>query len=226
MPSEFPRSPKLLKGALVVYESQTPGPPPRVIAFQYNPEQLTRSLASRAAPREPSNVGGAREDVLRVLGPPVETLNLSVELDAADQLEEPGRNRAVVENGLHPVLATLELLLYPPTARVQEIERLAQQGEVQICPADLPLTLLVWGKSRVVPVLLTSFSVTEQAFDPALNPIQAKVDLGLRVLTYMELQQSSQGHRVYLAYQRQKETLAQQYEPGGAESRIRGLLPS
>jgi hypothetical protein len=42
----------------------------------------------------------------------------------------------------------------------------------------------------------------------------------------MELQQSSQGHRIYLAYQRQKETLAQQYEPGGAESRIRGLLPS
>src|SRR5215203_5110456 len=130
MPSDFPRSPKLLKGALVVYESQTPGPPPKVIAFQYNPEQLSRSLANRAAPREPSNVGGAREDVLRVLGPPVETVNLSVELDAADQLEEPHQNRPAVENGLHPVLATLELLLYPSTTRAQEIERLAQQGKV------------------------------------------------------------------------------------------------
>jgi hypothetical protein len=130
-----------------------------------------------------------------------------------------------VENGLHPVLATLELLLYPSAARVQELDRLAKEGKVQICPADLPLTLLVWGKSRVVPVLLTSFSVTEQAFDTMLNPIQAKLDLGLRVLTYMELQQSSVGYDVYLAYQRQKEALAGQYQPGGAESRTRGLLP-
>lgn len=225
MPSDFPRSPKLLKGALVVYASQSPGPPPQVIAFQYNAEQLSRSLATRAAPREASNVGAAREDVLRVLGPPVETINLSVELDAADQLAEPRQNRPVVENGLHPVLATLELLLYPPATRVQEIERLAKQGEVQICPADLPLTLLVWGKSRVMPVLLTSFSITEQAFDQALNPIQAKVDLGMRVLTYMELQQTSVGFDIYLAYQRQKEALAGQYQPGGAERGVRGLLP-
>ena len=225
MPSEFPGSPKLLKGALVVYESQTPGPPPRVIVFQYNPDQLSRSLVTRAAPREPSNVGGAREDVLRVLGPPVETTNLSIELDAADQLEEPQQNRPVVENGLHPVLATLELLLYPPTARVQEIERLAQRGRVQICPADLPLTLLVWGESRVVPVLLTSFSVTEEAFDQRLNPIRARVELGMRVLTYMEFRQTSAGHDAYLAYQRQKETLAGQYQPGGGESAVRGLLP-
>ena len=47
MPSEFPRSPKLLKGALVVFSSQKPGPPPMVIAFQYNPEQLSRSLTNR-----------------------------------------------------------------------------------------------------------------------------------------------------------------------------------
>jgi hypothetical protein len=225
MPSDFPRSPKLLKGALVVYASQTPGPPPKVIAFQYNAEQLSRSLATRAAPREASNVGAAREDVLRVLGPPTETINLSVELDAVDQLEEPARNRPVVEHGLHPVLATLELLLYPPTTRVQEIDRLANQGEVQICPADLPLTLLVWGKSRVVPVLLTSFSITEQAFDQMLNPIQAKVDLGMRVLTYMELQQTSVGFDIYLAYQRQKESLAGLYQLGAAERSVRGLLP-
>ena len=76
MPSEFPRSPKLLKGAMVVFSSQKPGPPPTVIVFQYNPEQLSRSLAHRAAPPDPSSVGGAREDSFRVLGPPVETINL------------------------------------------------------------------------------------------------------------------------------------------------------
>jgi hypothetical protein len=224
MPSDFPLSPKLLKGALVVYESQTPGPPPKVVVFQYNPDQLSRTLATRAAPREPSNVGGAREDVLRVLGPPVETVSLAVELDAADQLEEPQQNQPIVEHGLHPALATLELLLYPPTARVQEIERLAQEGQSQICPADLFLTLLVWGESRVVPILLTSFSVTEETFDQRLNPIRARVDLGMRVLTYMEFRQTSMGRDAYLTYQRRKEALAGQYQPGG-ESAIRGLLP-
>ena len=160
MASEFPRSPRLLKGGLAVYQSQTAGPPPKIIVFQYNPEHMTRSLAARAAPREPSNVGAAREDVLRVLGPPVETMTLSIELDAADQLAEPLQNPEVVENGLHPVLATLEMLLYPPTNEVQLLQTLASEGQVQVCPADLPLVLLIWGKSRVVPVMLTSFSIS------------------------------------------------------------------
>src|SRR6266852_1587581 len=153
MASDFPRSPKLLKGGLVVYQSQAPGPPPQVIIFQYNPEQMSRSLALRAAPREPSNVGAAREDVLRVLGPPVETINLSIELDAEDQLAEPAQNQATVQNGLHPVLAKLVMLLYPTTEKAQKMKDLAQAGQVQVCPADVPLVLLVWGKSRVVPIL-------------------------------------------------------------------------
>lgn len=225
MASDFPRSPKLLKGALVVYPSQDPGPPSQVIVFQYNPEQVSRNLAMRAAPRDPSNVGAAREDVLRVLGPPVETINLSIELDATDQLAEPTQNPFTVQDGLHPVLATLEMLLYPTTEQAQLMLSLAQEGQVQVCPADVPLVLLVWGKSRVVPVLLTSFSVTEQAFDPNLNPIQAKVDLGARVLTYMELQSGTLGYMAFLAYQRQKEMLSSEYQPLGDVSRVLGLLP-
>jgi hypothetical protein len=225
MASEHPRSPKLLKGGLAVYRSQTPGPPPNIVVFQYNPEQLTRSLAMRAAPREASNVGAAREDVLRVLGPPVETINLSIELDAADQLAEPDANSSTVALGLHPALATLELLLYPPISEFQLSLSLASGGQVQICPADLPLVLLVWGPSRVVPVMLTSFSITEQFFDPQLNPIQAKIDLGLRVLTYMELKDSSIGYDVFLGYQRQKEILANLFQPGGGANRLSGLLP-
>src|SRR5262245_217484 len=225
MASDFPGSPKLLKGALVVYESQKPGPPPRVIAFQYNAEQLSRSLSHRAAPPEPSDVGAALEDSFRVLGPPVETINLSVVLDAADQLEHPDQNPEVVANGLHPALAALELLLYPPSTQVQLNRTLAQGGRVQIGPADLPLTLLVWGKSRVVPVRLTSFSVTEEAFDPSLNPIQARVDLAMRILTYMELKEDTLGFSAYIAYQSQKESLARRIRPGSADGQIRGLLP-
>ncbi|HXB69536.1 MAG TPA: hypothetical protein VNY05_14895 [Candidatus Acidoferrales bacterium] len=226
MPSEFPRSPRLLKGALVVYDSQKPGPPPRVIAFQYNAEQLSRSLANRAAPPEPSDVGASREDSFRVLGPPVETITLSVVLDAADQLEEPDQNPEVAANGLHPALAALELLLYPPSTQVLLNRNLAQAGKVQVCPADLPLTLLVWGKSRVVPVRLTSFAITEEAFDPKLNPIQAKVDLGMRVLTYMELKEDTIGFGAYIAYQSQKESLARLVRIGSTASTIRGLIPA
>jgi hypothetical protein len=224
MPSDFPGSPRLLKGALVVFASQKPGPPPGVIAFQYNPEQLSRSLADRAAPPDPANVGGAREDTLRVLGPPVETITLSIVLDAADALEQPEQNVDVALHGLHPALAALELLLYPPNAQVLRNRTLAKAGSAQVCPADLPLTLLVWGKSRVVPVRLTSFSVAEEAFDPKLNPIRAKIDLGMRVLTYMELKENTVGFGAYIAYQTQKEVLARLVKPGAAGA-IRGLLP-
>lgn len=225
MASEFPRSPKLLKGALVVFASQSPGPPSQIIVFQYNPEQVSRSLTQRAVPRNPGNVGAAREDVLRVQGPAVETITLAIELDAADQLAEPEQNAVVVQNGLHPTLAIMEMLLYPTTDAAQRIMSLAQAGQVQVSPADTPLVLLVWGKSRVVPVLFTSFSITEQAFDPQLNPIQAKVDLGMRVLTYMEFKHGTLGYMAFLAYQRQKEMLANLYQPQFDIGSLRGLLP-
>jgi hypothetical protein len=214
----------LLKGALAVYRSQTPGTQPTLIVFQYNPEQLRRTLALRTPPREQTSVGAAREDILRVIGPPVETINLTVVLDAADQLEDPQQNQIVVENGLVPALATLELLLYPSTALLQQNQSLANRGEVQISPADLPLTLLVWGKSRIVPVKLTTFSVTEEAFDPSLNAIQAKVELGMQVLTYMELSQSSIGYDAYLSYQRKKEQLAQQQPARPGQTEVSNLL--
>ena len=50
-----------------------------------------------------------------------------------------------------------------------------------------PLTLFIWSKNRIVPVRLTDFSITEEAFDPELNPIRAKVSLGMRVLNVDDL---------------------------------------
>lgn len=223
MPSDFPRGPKLLKGALVVYESQTSGPPPKIIVFQYNPEQLERTLENRAP--EKKRGANAKEDVLRVAGPPKETITLTVVLNAADQLEDPQQYQTVVESGLHPALATLEMLLYPTSFQVLQNEALSSQGAVQVKPADLPLTLLAWGASRVVPVKIESFSVTEEAFDANLNPIQVKIELGLLVLTYMELEKKSQGRDAYFAFQRQKEMLAQKYQPVGDEKPVRNILP-
>ena len=219
MPSEPTNRPRFLKGALVVYESQSPGPPPKVIVFQYNPEQMKRSLEKRAVE---SNGGGgsapSKEDLLRAAGPPAESINLQIALDAADQLAEA--DRSAVENGLFPVLSVLEMLLYPPTSRVQQIEAAAGQGEVQVSPADLPLVLLVWGQSRAVPVMLTSFAISEESFDVKLNPIRVKVDLAMKVLTYLELKKDTVGYDAYLSYQRRKEQHAASYNAGAGEAAV------
>src|SRR5262245_52712641 len=222
MPSESPNRPNFLKGALVVYESQQAGPPPRVIVFQYNPDQVKRTLERRAPESKGSTPN--KEDLNRSIGPPLETFSLSVVLDAADQLAEPGRNQINVKHGLYPVLSVLEMLLYPSTALVQQIDRLAVRGVVQLSPADLPLVLLVWGKSRVVPVMLTSFSITEENFDVNLNPIQARVELTLKVLTYLELKKGTIGFDAYRSYQKQKEQHAKQYQAGGQETAVRKIL--
>ena len=215
MPSESPLRPNLLKGALAVYPTHTPGSQPSTtIHFQFNPEAMKRTLAHRAAPApNQGNSGAAKEDVLRVAGPPLETISITVDMHAADQLAEPDTNAIVAQHGLHPALATLELLMYPPTLNAQKIEEQASRGQVQVAPADLPLVLLIWGKSRVVPVKLTSFAISEDAFDTRLNPISAKVELAMQVLTYMEFTDSSIGRDAFIAYQKAKESLAQQGTP-------------
>jgi hypothetical protein len=227
MPSAFTNSPKFLKGALVAYDSQTPGTQPRVIEFQYNPEQMKRTLEKKAVESKSGGSQPSKEDVLRAAGPPSESIQLTVILDAADQLSEPDRNQTVVENGLYPILSTLEMLLYPPTSLVRDIEAQAGQGQAQISPADLPLVLLVWGKTRVVPVLLSSFSISEEAFDVNLNPIRAKVDLSLKVLSYLELKKDTIGYDSYISYQRNKEQQAGKFQSDSRQAEsIRQLLPN
>ena len=210
-----------------MYPTHTPGSQPStLIIFQFNPESMKRTLAHRAAPApNQGTTGAAKEDVLRVAGPPLETISITVDMHASDQLEDPDADEPVAENGLHPALATLELLMYPPTLNAQTIEQQAARGQVQVSPADLPLVLLVWGKSRVVPVKITGFSVSEEAFDTRLNPIAAKVELGMQVLTYMEFTDNSIGRDAFIAYQKAKESLAGSNRPGANTPGIRNLLP-
>jgi hypothetical protein len=212
-----------------VYPTHTAGSQPStLIIFQFNPETMRRTLAHRAMPAPTEGkTGASKEDVLRVAGPPIETINLTVDMHAADQLEDPDddRNAAVAQHGLHPALATLELLMYPPTVSAKQSEEQSATGKVQVLPPDIPLVLLIWGKSRVVPVKLTSFSISEDAFDTRLNPISAKVELGMQVLTYMEFTESSIGRDAFLSYQKGKESLAQKHTPGSALTGIRNLLP-
>jgi hypothetical protein len=214
MPSDFPRSPKVFKGALVAY--QLPEPMPTIVVFQYNPEQLTRSLQGRTAS------GGGRGEAFRTDGPPEETISLAVEIDAADQLE---RNNPLASGvGLHPTLAALEGLMYPAFPTVIANQVLANFGASGLLAEPAPLALFVWGPSRVLPVRVESVSITEQAFDTLLNPILAKADLSLKVLTYRELEITNPGYWVYMASFAQKETMAQLNLIVSADT-VRGVLP-
>lgn len=223
MPSDFSRSPKFLKGALVAYESQFLGPIPNIIVFQYNPESLSRSLANRT-PTGNESVCKSKSETFRVQGPPEETITTSIVLNATDQLEQPQSHPFAVTSGIHPALAALELLLYPPGAQLLKNKILSKMGSSMISAEDVPLVLFIWGPSRVVPVRLTSFSVTEEAFDQLLNPIQAKVDLSMKILTYMELKDTSIGYGAYMATQAQKEVLARLNMINNIEQ-VAGMLP-
>jgi hypothetical protein len=224
MPSDFPGRPRFLKGALVIYESQEAGgPPPKVLGFQYNPETVKRQLERRAVEAKGGGTPN-KEDLLRAQGPPTETITMTVTIDASEQLEAPDQNQGTVDSGIYPYLSMLEMLLYPSSAKVEEVKNLAGAGEVQISPADLPLSLLVWGESRVVPVLITGFTINESGFDVKLNPITATVELNMKVLTYLELKSGSVGRDAYLAYQQHKEQHAQSLQPDRNEQSVRDLV--
>lgn len=199
MPSAFPSAPRLLKGAIVAVDPDRAVP--SVVIFQYNPATLTRKLVPQSA-----SDSGARTEAQRLTGAPVETINLEIELDATDGLEEGDSN--TVTMGIHPQLAALEVLLYPKSADVITNASLLASGTIEIAPAEGPFTLFVWGKRRVVPVRITELSVNEEDFDASLNPIRAKIQLGLRVLSYNDLSSSHAGYSLFLSHQVLKETMA------------------
>lgn len=183
-----------------------------IISLQYNPDSISRSLQSQAV-----ELGGQnRSEALRLKGPPVETIKLEAELDATDQLEVSDETAG--ELGIHPQLAALESLVYPTSQQLLDAERSAQQGVLEIAPMEAPLSLFIWSRNRIVPVRVTEFSVTEEAFDALLNPIRAKVSLGLRVLSVDDLGFSHKGGSLYMAYHQQKEQLATRAAAGTLNS--------
>jgi hypothetical protein len=173
----------------------------RIIALQYNPDTLSRTLQVQGVGEKAD-----RSEALRLKGPAIETFKVEAEIDATDQLEVSDQTAAQV--GLYPQLAALETLIYPASSDLLSNNTLAQVGTLEIIPMEKPLTLFIWSRNRIVPVRLTEFSVTEEAFDPALNPIRAKVSLGMRVLSVDDLGFGTQGGNLFMAYLMQKEQLA------------------
>ena len=192
--STFPGSPKVLKGAIIGIDIFNPVA--SIIVFQYNPDTMTRSISARTGKEQEV---GARSEALRVTGAPIETIKMEVEIDATDQLEK-GEGLAT-SLGIYPQLSALEMLLYPKSVLVTVNTVMLALGNREIVPPIAPMTLLVWGLKRVVPVNLTEFTITEEAHDTSLNPIRARCSLGLRVLSYSDLTLKDPGYYVFLAHQ-------------------------
>ena len=198
----FPRSPKLTRAGLVLIDPEG-GAVQRIIALQYPPETLQRSFQVQAVSDEPE-----RSRPLRLKGPAVETITLEAEIDATDQLEFPDQNGDAVEAGVFPALAALEGLVQPTVAQLNRQNEQAAAGTLEITPAETPLALFVWSRNRIAPVRVSELSVTEEFFDPGLNPIRAKVSLTLRVLSVDDLGFRHRGGGLFMAYLQAKEQLA------------------
>jgi len=191
----------LQKGALVTVDASSAK---TSIPFQYNPDTLRRQLV-------PQLVGGQQNDrsqMVRFSGAPVETISVEIELDYVDA--SGVADATVASSGIYPLLSALEILAYMPVSTVNSNASLLSWGTLEVAPAPAPLTLFVWGASRVVPVSIQNYTITEQAFDNYLTPIRATVALEMRVLSYSDLATSNPGYSQFLVYQQNKETFAGQ----------------
>ena len=188
--------------------------------WQYNPDSLTRTL-------QPQSMGEGAEqsEALRLKGPAVETIKLEAEIDAADQLEFPDQHQNVVQFGVAPQLAVLEAMVNPAAEAMLANKALANAGTLEIAPMESSLALFVWGANRIVPVTVSEFSITEEAFDVALNPIRAKVNLGLRVLSVDDLGFNHKGGSLFMAYLQSREQLAAKAATVGFDALGIGGIP-
>jgi len=193
-------SSKLLKGSIISMKLMIGLP--EVIVFQYNPETLSRSLETRPVD------GGNSAEAFKLDKPPVETISLDIELDATDQVQSSNQTRSPFKKGIHPQLAALEMLLYPDSASVIRNHIRAATGSLEIKPAIEPISIFIWGHNRYLPVRITKFEVTEEAYDAKLNPIRAKVSLGMRVLTYEDVQINHPAYWMFHAHHLLKESMA------------------
>ena len=179
-----------------IIDSNTP-----TFIFQYNPEMLRRTISSLNN-EEISKEEGKTPDSNSI----VELINLNLEFDATDQLEQPNQHRDFAENGLHPTLAALESIMY------------SQSKTENPMP---PVILFLWGPNRIIPVWLDSVKVTEEAFDPNLNPIRVRIELNMRVRNLSEVKRGSSVYAICASHSDHRRMLTLLY----TENRInRSLL--
>jgi hypothetical protein len=206
--TSFPGSPRTLKGGFVLMDADGKAVM-RTVAFQYNPDSLSRTLTPRGAKAD----AGDRLEGLRLVGPPIETIKIEIEIDATDRLEHPGSNADTVANGIAAELAELEMIISPAPDDIAAADGLARSGTLEVLPLPSPLVLLALGRNRLIPVRITEFSIVEEAFDTQLNPIRARVSLGMRALSIDDLAFGSKGAELFMVAARRRDRMAKRRPP-------------
>jgi Contractile injection system tube protein len=192
-------APNLTKAVLVTAPILTSMLPPRVVVFQYNPTELTRSIQPNY--NDSKNLG--------FNGPATESISLTAYFDATASLADPSAGSMIAQTlGIYDQLSNLQLMLYPSTAAAIKNAVEAAAGSIEIASGDVPLTVFVWGMKRIVPVKVTSLNITEQAFDDSLNPIRAQVSISMQVLSDSDVNVSSTAYGLYMVHQVAQEAMA------------------
>jgi hypothetical protein len=158
----------MLAGALVQI-SRTDPTSKSIVAFQYNPETLTRSLS-------PSYYQ-SRKDTLT--GPAKQSIDVTIQLEASGQ----GWSTLT---GILPQLAALEMMINPSSDFLSAYQTSLQSNKMEAVPPVAPRILFIWGPSRVLPVLITSMTIKEKMFNQSLTPVVADVDLKMELYPFAQ----------------------------------------
>jgi len=200
---------QFIKGALVEFTQAFVVPVPNVIVFQFNPETMTHTWTQAQPDTSPSRKG-EQSNPLGVKGAPGESFSFTLAMDASDVIASgsPAVANIASASGVYTRLAALEMLLYPVPASPggllgsvsASVSASVSSSGVSLSASvsastppttvpktQLPTVLFVWGRGRILPVRVTTLTITEKLYDTTLNPTHAEAQLGLQVLTTDEL---------------------------------------
>jgi len=234
---------KFIRGALVEFMPTFLIPLPNIIIFQFNPETMTHAWTQPESVPVSSGAGG-NSNPLAVRGLPGESFSFTLVMDTVDMIADgsPIAEGIATVSGVYTRLAALEMLQYPVPAADSGLVGAVSAAASAVggaaggaapdrsVPAmQVPTVLFVWGPGRIVPVRVTSLSITEKLYDGLLNPIHAEASISLRVLTPDELAYVTGplGDLAKIAYtysQDLRQVLAIANLANAAESAI-GMLP-
>lgn len=196
-----------LKGAFANLGAGLLGALPNFVVFQFNPETISRT-PSVLSPPPPANDGSGRTDGTQRPDVPGETMSFSLRIDATDQLVLEG-NPVAATRGIHPTLSALELLMVPKSSLSIDLFQLSGgKAPSQLPPGKVPIVLFFWGTFRILPIMITSLTITETEFDILLNPVRAEVSVSLQVLTPSQITDSPFARGAYKYTQGVKEVMA------------------
>ena len=183
----------MIKGAFVEMLPAFGVSMPNIVAFQFNPETLRHSW-SQPHPQGAAPIAGSNP--LAVQGMPQETFSFTLAMDVTDQLALPAfdpQRLEAEEFGIYSRLSALELLMFPAETddALPGAVSAAGGGQRSVPAKQLRTVLFVWGEQRILPVRLTSLTITERLFDADLHPTHAEAQVELHVLTPAEIESIS-----------------------------------